>query len=321
VAAGEENEDDRWQTVVAVDGRTSEVVLEVPARASLHGRITSNGEPLDDAFVSLLRDKPGENEDLILQFRIDIATYSPEGFDSTDRTDGKGNYKIDEVAMGSYRISVTHEDRALPYTLPIEVSQGDNRINIDLPMTAIEGRVTDTEGRPVKATRVRAIPAAALGEQQAGREALSEIFGRNRRRGSVRTDDNGNYRLLGVPADRAVVVEARADDDLVPARSEPITLSHGELRRGIDLELTIGGVLLVQVQGDTSAFSFLSASYEGESESKPGVKMARVRNNGTATFNGLKPGPWRVKFAEDEGGGGEGVVVEVSAGQVTTVEL
>lgn len=292
-AIGESEEHEaKWESVLVLDGKETLLTLSVAARASLQGVITQSGVPLDRATVSLLEPEETEGEELMLEFQVQIGRYTPSGFDSTDRTDRKGAFKLEEVPAGRYRLSVTHADRALPHVVPIEVREGENRIDLDLPVTAVEGRVTDPDGEPVADATVRAVPAGKqAGEDvETGREAMAEMFGRGE--GGVRTDADGRYRLLGVPADKPFFVRVTSDD-YVAAGSEEVKLHTGEVREHIDVRVERGGVLRVRIQGELGPFAFLQATYAGEGEDKPATRMAYVRH-GEAVFRGLKPGTWKV---------------------------
>ena len=318
----EEDDSAEWESVVAVDQQTTQLTLHVAPRASLRGVITANGQPLERATVSLLRENPGENEELIVEFQVEMATYSPKGFDSTDRTDRKGNYKLEDIPTGDYRVSVSHRDRALPYSVPVEIRSGDNKFNIELPITAIQGRVTNADGDPVERALVKVIPVAASstadGEEERGRQALEQLFGGGR--GGRRTDADGRYELVGIPADKTVVIQATADG-FTASRSEEITLTHGEVKRKVDIELSGGGTIIVRMVDEVTPFTFLSATYEGDKEPGPEPKAAMVRN-GKATFRGLEPGPWRVTRSDMEGDStGEGQLVNVQSGVETSIDL
>jgi hypothetical protein len=287
-----EAQEAEWQSLLVLDGKEALLTLSVAARASVEGVITQSGAPLDRATVSLLQPEEEEGEELLLEFQVQIGRYTPSGFDSTDRTDRKGAYKLDEVPAGRYRLSVTHSDRALPHVVSLVVREGENHFDLDLPVTAVEGRVTGPDGDPVAEARVRAVPAGkADGDDvETNREAMAEMFGRGE--GGVETDEDGRYRLLGVPAEKPFFVRVTSDEH-VAASSEEVTLRTGEVRERVDVRVEAGGVLRVRVAGEVGPFTFLRATWAGEGKDQPPPRMAYVRR-GEAVFRGLKPGPWRV---------------------------
>jgi hypothetical protein len=313
IGEGDEREQ-AWQDVQVLDGKEARVTLEVAARATLEGVITQAGAPLDRATVSLLKPEAGESEEIVIEFQAQLGRYTPDGFDSTDRTDRKGSYKLEDVPAGKYRLGVSHPDRALPHVVQVDVHNGENHLDIDLPITAIEGRVTDSDGRPLPGARVRVSPAPKEGtgdEIESGRDAMSEYFGGGE--GGVKTDADGRYRVVGVPADKAVVVRA-SEAEHVAGKSKEVTLATGEVRERVDLQLAPGGILRVRVLTETGPFTFLQATYAGEGGVAP--RMAPVRR-GEAVFRGLKPGPWKVTRAGDDDDGEEQADEKSASANVT----
>jgi uncharacterized GH25 family protein len=310
-----EGGDREWQEVVVVDGRTSEVVLEVAARATLAGQVTEAGVPLDRATVALLNPATGEDDDLVVEYSAQLGRYGPRGFDSNDRTNRAGRYELEEVPAGEYRLSVTHAERAAAHVVPITVRGGENRLDVDLPVTSVEGRVTNASGAPIEGARLKVLPVKgkASAEDDLERQAFEEFFGGGD--SGARSGPDGAFRLRGVPAGKPFRVEA-SHDDHVAARSDELEVRVGQVRRNVDVALSAGGSLRVRVAGDSGPFTFLRARWDGEKEGAPKPKIAMVRRS-EAAFTGLRPGRWRITQDDDD----EGQVVQVAAGMETAVDF
>jgi protocatechuate 3,4-dioxygenase beta subunit len=313
---GDGNQEEGWVTVLVADGKETLVHLGVAPRASLQGVVLQAGSPLDRATVSLIGAQEEEGEEVALEFQVNVGSLGFQGSKTSDRTDRQGNYELEGIPSGSYRVSVSHASRALPHILPVRLAPGENELNLDLPLTAVEGRVTDDEGHPLAGIRVRALPAESSAEAETGYQAMRQFFGNSE---GPETAADGSYRLVGLPADRALIVEA-SGEDFIPGHSSEVTLRVNEVKGNVDVRVQRGGVLRVRVAGDLGPFAFLQATHAGEEGTERASSIARIRG-GEAVFKGLKPGAWTVQRM---GGDGESeakqVTAEVSAPGETVID-
>ncbi len=315
--AGEEDDDEvGWETVTVADGQTTTLVLTVNTRTTVRGVVTSAGTPVERANVSLLPRKKTEGEEAMLQLEQEFGSFG-RGATTSDKTDRRGRFELEEVATGPYRLRVSHSSRAMPHIVEVDVRDGTNVFDVDLPINGIEGRVVDHEGNPVADATVRAVPRSTSEESEEA-AAWAALFGRSRSRGT-KTGPDGTYRLEGVPEKLPVVVEAEASG-FVTGRSDEVELTEGEVERNVTVELEIGGSIRVQCAGEVGPFTFVSAAYEGEEEIGTKRKMQRVGGDGEAVIADLAPGVWRVKIEDDEDEAG-GELVEVKAGAEAFVSL
>src|SRR5439155_14266413 len=132
-------------------------------------------------------------------------------------TNAKGEYTIEKVRTGDYRVVVTHPSRAMSWEGEARVGNGTNRSNFELPLAIVEGRVTGEDKKPIAGVRVHAERDASGDEPKrsmsfsivmdAG-DGPSAFFGGSGGGGSVVTDAEGRYRLRGVTPDVELTVIA-----------------------------------------------------------------------------------------------------------------
>ena len=134
-----------------------------------------------------------------------------------------------------YTIRVTHATRVMPFDVECTLLVGDNKRSVELPVSIVEGKITDEDGEPMAGVTVRAV------EQEAGSAFGNRVMiatfdshdGETIISGSlggvqpVKTDEYGNYELRGVVAGKQLYVEARAKD-YEPQTSESFELAPGE---------------------------------------------------------------------------------------------
>ncbi len=295
-----------WTEVVLEGGLTELLTLTAPSPGSLSGRVTEAGEPLFGSEVRLVDASEGSDPPI-------------PGFEEGPATsvDSTGRYSFDGVSPGSYELVVAHPSRVMPARRALEVRAGDNRFDVDLPVSIVEGRVTDAEGEPLAGARVRAeryqgqqatrrtvvmlnVVAGADGD---GGAVVSTSDGGS---GPVHTDEDGRFVLRGVPADAELVVRAEMEE-FEPASSEPFRVAPYETRGGLDLVLEQGGGLVVEVvHGDEEPApnTLVTARLTGPSGGPPKVGMTGP--DGRASFTDLAPGVWSVSVQSmGMGGGGE----------------
>jgi carboxypeptidase family protein len=158
-----------------------------PGASAVSGRVTSKGEPVSGAMVSL---------------RPERITVSPDPNSIFQaRTDRSGKYRINGVAAGRYSISATAPGFGLFSDLPhqVQINEGENVENLDFELKrggAITGRVTDTNNSPLVGVKV-----GLMRSYEGGRAAPLAIF--DSQMGG--TDDRGVYRFYGLPEGRYLV--------------------------------------------------------------------------------------------------------------------
>jgi hypothetical protein len=171
-------------------------------------------------------------------------------------TDRSGRFTIDKLPAGSYRLSATPPENTarLLWTdasEPIDVDEGATVTapEMRLPVgAAVSGRVVDERGEPLANVEVYAM-GRRFGSPQPMR--LGPSF--------LRTDDNGRFRLFGLPAGDVIVVAQAATafsggigeverpagfvttyypDVVSDGEARHITLGQGADIDGIDIRMT-----------------------------------------------------------------------------------
>ncbi|MFT4540386.1 MAG: protocatechuate 3,4-dioxygenase beta subunit [Planctomycetota bacterium] len=295
-----------WVEIPVVEGEVVEVTVVLPLFGTLTGRVTEAGEPLAGASLSLLKiNDERRNRRVVIEGMERFMAVS------NDTSSEKGLYELQNVAAGKYELKVRHPDRAMPTTIEIEVEEGEHEHDIELSANMIEGRVTRDDGQPIEGASITAIPAAEAGRARLG---LGFLFGGNSgSSASARTDANGHYQLRGLTAGEAVVVRAQAKQHS-PDTSEEVILAAGERQSGIDLVLTRSGALTVHVRGsrpfqgvrayrlDEQGQPVAAADGSLEADGDPTPQRVVLTRKGTAKFDDLEPGNWRIEVddAEDQ---------------------
>lgn len=285
VNGGEEAPEEPWTEVSVTEGGTHEVVLQAPERARVVGRVKEGGRALAGATVRL-RAKDGDD-----------MPFFDEG--TKAETDGSGEYALENVTVGEYTISVTHPSRAMAHESELRVGSGETRENVDLPLSILEGRVTNEEGKGVSGLRIRA-------EKQSGGDGVVREFviamdtgdgpvsfggGGG---GQVTTDSDGRYKLRGVLADTDLAVVATGQG-IQRQQSEVVRVPADSTRSGIDLVVSQGASLEVSCRrqdGTPATPCEVRAEFQGEGDTD--AKFEITRGDGKARFQGLKPGSWRI---------------------------
>jgi hypothetical protein len=322
--------DEGWTDALVSEGSEEEIVVLAPVRVALYGRVFEAGEPLEGATVQLR--EPGDESDPMMAMLRGGA--GPEAV-----TDGRGEYRLENVKSGEYVVKVTHPDRHMPAERDLVLGEEERRLDIDLSVAILEGRVTDELGQPIAGVRVwperakeEAAPQAVMIRMVAmdtGGGGGNVVTVGNDGFGGPRalTDDKGYYQLRGVQEDVDLVVQAEGEA-VQPGKSELVQVTAGQVRRGVDILLGAAGridVLAVTSAGDPASNLLVTAVYEGEDADDVDRKTDFMQRGGKVTLEGLTPGPWRVAVREMgslTSGGADGGIpdqrVEVAAGETGT---
>jgi len=271
--------------VAVADGVTQTLVLTVPMRGRLSGRVIEGGQPLSGATLRLVQRG-------VVRYELTV------------RTNGQGEFALNSLELGEYDVHLTHPARAMAFDRSVGVTDVHNRLDIDLPLVAIEGRVVDEEDRPLAGIRLRAESASGGGAGDA----------------RVQSDADGRYVLSGVLTDADVVVHAESEHHQ-PAQSPVLRVSPGQRVSRVDLKLVAGArldVTIVHADGRAVGSSFVRAEFDGSGTSQIAVADAR----GVAHLRGLRPGSWRVRVdSGPEGTSAAEQIVEVRLGASNVARL
>ncbi len=280
-------------------GGRYEIELEALAPANLVGEIRSSGKPLANAQIWLLA--PGTEPSFSLEHM---------GLSKGDAsTDENGHFRLVDVELGERVLLIRHGSRAMQERVHLRLLPGENQANIDLLQTRLEGRVVDTEGRPLPNIEVRPFLAgkesrgAPLYVVMAPGGGMRAAGGDSDNKPGVRTDAGGHYELSGMAAGVPLVLtaEGRFHGRLV---SESFVLAPGEQRTTADLILVPAGCLELEIlmDGAHPRMGNVTATWMGD-EGKPS-KVERSVSEGHVELQALRPGRWLVRARSMALGGG-----------------
>jgi hypothetical protein len=255
--------------------------------------VTESGKPLAGATVRLTDKKSGSDAP-------DLPFFD-DGREA--RTNGKGDYTLENAKAGEYRVIVSHASRAMPFETSVRLREGDNKLDVELSVCTIEGRVTNADGKPLAGIRVRAERPQA---PDSGKKSRVMVFATaNGDDNDVTfsmgpggaepalTDADGKYKLRGVPPDVDLVVKATGKD-VQPGESSVVKLSADQTKSGVDLSLQQGGSIEVTVQyadGRPGSSCLVRGRIEGDSVDP---KNEFSGTTGIVKLTGLKPGKWHL---------------------------
>ena len=170
---------------------------------SISGKVTIKGKGMSGIAVGLRRSE----------------MFNPSELAQRAVTDQDGNYKITNIAAGSYQVVPSSPAYVLTDTNTrarnIIVSEGENVENINFSLLrggVITGRITDADSRPVIQQQVNLSRVDQAAPMSGPRVAYSL--------GAPLTDDRGIYRIYGITPGRYKVSVGRGDDaSAIPSRS------------------------------------------------------------------------------------------------------
>ncbi|MBM3991595.1 MAG: carboxypeptidase regulatory-like domain-containing protein [Planctomycetes bacterium] len=284
-----------WVEATVDEGGEAAVKLHAPLQLALTGTITEGGVALAGAQVTLVRKSdPSAPEGRLMMFGMSDGPSA--------RTDGRGRYEVKNVKPGTYTARVTHPSRAMPAEAETTLRDGDERLDLELDIAIIEGRVTGPDGKPMARAKVsverpgggarsgavRMVMAFSGGESE---ESTMLIGGDEP---TARTDDDGRYVLRGVRPGVKLIVKAESKG-YRSAKSAELELGPNEVESHVDLQLLQSGSIEVRVfEGGTAlAQGFVSATRVGESAG-PDSPRGMIED-GRARLDDLAPGRWKVE--------------------------
>jgi protocatechuate 3,4-dioxygenase beta subunit len=286
-----ESDGEQWSEVEVVEGGEHELTLIQPARATLVGTIHEDGKPLGGARVNQFT-PGGLGEELAFL-----------GGGSAVTTDGAGRFRMEELDLGQLTIEVRHKGRAMPMRFEVQLGEGENEARFDLPVSVVEGRVTDPEGQPVQGAEVKAkrpvapregpqrvavmVSAVASGGSDGESMSISTVGTPETK---VLTDEDGRYSLRGVTPDVPIVVEV-TKRGFRDTQSKEFTVAAGATRSQVDVTVDAGGAIEVTCAESGNWMAMARLVEEGAPPGEPKVEMLQ---NGKAKLKDLAPGTWTV---------------------------
>ena len=313
---GGESPDGAPVTVEA--GETATLDLSLPATGRLEGLVMNGGAPLPNAGVKLSKKD----------------SHMPSFGGPNATTDDRGEFVIEDVEPGEYKLVLSGIQAALPIEEDVEVRPRETaRVSIEVPTGTISGTVEDIDtGEPLAGIRVSASKPGTGGDGGGGptvgtRMAFVSVaatpgggtttmrFGDEEE--ITETDANGYYELKRL-APGSYDVEA-AGGGVAKMSEEGVRVEEGVPTTGIDFKATRGARLTVRVVGPGNAdLDFFRLSYYDLAS--PGDVETRMEAGSDSTvIEGLAPGRYHIEVRDQSHKGEE--EVEVASGEDKTVTI
>lgn len=287
------------EDVELLDGQTTRVVLQPPRLSiiRLTGRVTGGGEVLDDVYVSANVDS---EEDL------------PWVRDETDN-DGEFVLLLPGAGETDFSFRCSEYDFQL-YLTELVPDRGQVRMDFDLPMGSVSGRLYGPDGEPLANTEVDAFSRHEDGTPHVNAE--------------VDTDDDGRFVFEMLPAGTYSVRcegDSVHDDELEleggslgDAEVEGVVVGANAKVKGIDLRLPLAGTITGTVyasDGTPASRAQVRLSWTDSEGTFRSETDRTSRQGGTFRFPGLESGSYVLTAVHGTEVTLAGVTVEVIAGE------
>lgn len=194
--------------IVVSDGDSVRADIRLVHGATVKGRVTSRGEPLEDAGLELRSERKPV---------LDAYTTTGDG----------GSYSFEQVLPGAYMMDITLNEHEHGYDATyhrrVEIAEGEVTLDIELGGSSVSGVVVDSDGSPLPRAFVSLKPytehADRLGELFSVHETRFRAYIYRTDAGAFRFDavPPGSYRLVATAyghAAHVIPVEVRPDGDI-----------------------------------------------------------------------------------------------------------
>jgi hypothetical protein len=307
-------------------------LLQAPAAASEQA-VTRQGQPARDTSATERKGTAVIKGRIVTADggrplrRVQVTVTSPELAEARNvSTSAQGLFEVKELPAGRYTLSASRagflrlqygQRRPGEGGRPLQLADGQTleRVDFALPrMSVISGRITDEIGEPLAGVTVFPMQAKFF----RGRKRMVPSGGM----GMVRTDDTGEYRLIGLEPGEYYVMGTTRDswtvdgDDtqrvgfgptyytgtLVVSNAQAVKVGLGQEASGIDFGMVPGRV--VKISG--TAMSSAGVPLAGESvslgqeftgptfSSMFGFGGTKIAADGTFTIKDVSPGEYRL---------------------------
>jgi len=301
-----------WTPLKVVSGVDQEITLRVPQDTVLTGVVLVDSQPMAGVIVSYLSDpesSPSSNGNR--QFRRNRGF---GGSDTSDTTDANGKFVLKGLDPGDRALSVQPSESVPAQKVLVNLSEGENQGNYSLKVGVLEGTVVDAGGSPVQGALVKAYDEGSSNLE--GERFMRAMFGDS---GGTRTGADGSYTLIGVPTGVPLVVKGSSKGH-TDSLSESVTVSAGQKKSGLAIQLGMGASIRVTLTGEPSAFQMVRAELLQAEEGDDEQSERKFVQGSEALLKDLVPGKWRVRLSTASGQK-ESVEIEVSAGEEGQVTL
>jgi hypothetical protein len=227
-------------------------------------------------------------------------------------SDAQGAFRFVDVPAGAHELVIAHRSRRMPHVLEVAVKKGVTRVDVDLALTQIEGRVVDVDGRPLEGIDLsvagtglpHSFPPLQVVVAEDDRGSLQMRYDQ-KAAADERSDAQGRYVLRGVTADTPLLVHARGDL-VVVQQAGPFELREGELRRGVDFRLEPAGAVALELRGNATSTQYSWFRVVLRRAAEDGDEGAKQQRSSTVlsswqrerVVGSLRPGRWTVELRD-----------------------
>ncbi len=299
----------KMSTVELVDETEAHVVLgEPPADpVRVHGRVTVAGEPVRDTLISFVPTDGGGMDRLKIKAIEDDGRYEV-------LIDEAGNYlvTIQTTATPGQQSSIE-----LRRTIP---SGEDHRLDFELPLGKVSGRVHDSAGQALAEERITLNMEGGL--------VFGTVFGGQYN--ETVTDENGEYEIPYLrPGHYAVAAGgARAGGilDTGDGHGRQVTtveVKESQWVRGVDFELGKSGTIQGAVRDESGALVGGASIFVRDEDGHLVELFSVAQTNASGKFRhpGLAPGEYTVVARTSTQTSAAGVPVRVRSGETSDVTV
>jgi protocatechuate 3,4-dioxygenase beta subunit len=274
---------------------------------SISGKVTIKGKGMSGIAVGLRRSE----------------MFNPSELAQRAVTDQDGNYKITNIAAGSYQVVPSSPAYVLTDTntraRSIIVSEGENVENINFSLLrggVITGRITDADSRPVIQQQVKLSRVDQPAPMSGPRVVYSSA--------APLTDDRGIYRIYGITPGRYKVSVGQGDDDSsmfssrsnykeiyypnVTDSSKASIIEVGEGSETTNIDITLGRTIetfsasgrVISEKGDPIPFLRYGVQrLIGSNDRQEMVNSLSTNARGEFTVEALIPGKYTILVMQD----------------------
>lgn len=303
---GKAEDAESWARASLVEGATVHVTLTTEPRGRLTGVVTEGGTPLAGASLRLRAKAAAQRRQYLVMGGAAGSRYSA-------LTGYGGRFEFRDVKSGEYTIVLDHPEREMPHSLEVTIRPNGTELVIALPVALIEGRVRDSDGRPLRGVEVRVRGAerglvniimpdgATMYESDTG-EMRTDFQSQRRRR--KRTDATGRYSLRGVTTGVPLNVSVSSAFH-VGDRRRGLVLEPDEILRGVDFELDPAGrieVVLSRGPGGAQGYVHIQAVQVVSAGESSTSHSTGIPSGTRRTLSAILPGRWLVSAFRKNGG-------------------
>jgi hypothetical protein len=299
----------KMTTVTLEDGEVEHVVLGAPPQdpVRVHGRVTLDEKPVSGAVISFV---PADGAGLD---KLKIETL-----------DGEGRYELRLDAPGDYLVTVQStgtpgRQNSIEFRRRVPKAE-ETRLDLELPLGRISGRVADSRGEPVSGARVTVTLEGGL--------VFGTVFGGHYTEAA--SDAQGAYEVpwlrpgdYTVAAGGAFLGGAFGDGETLGRTVKSVELGEGESRSGLDFRLEQPGSVHGTVR-DAAGNLVAEASIflrDDQGRLVELFSLASTNASGTFEYPGLAPGRYTVTARTGTLASAAGVLVEVRADEESEVTV